>query len=100
MHQPFRVFTDNKTVVNWMTMKDDSHTHQRWFDFLSRFSFEVVFRPGRLNTNADALSRLPLDEPGQQKPNEKLLQIGHGPGFMFDPHNPWGVNFSNWKQHK
>ena len=94
LHQPFRVFTDNKTVVNWMTMKDESHTHQRWFDYLSKFNFEVVFRPGRLNTNADALSRLPPDERGQQQPDEKLLHIGHGPGFMFDPHNPWGGGIS------
>ena len=80
-------------MVNWMTMKDESHTHQRWFDYLSKFNFEVVFRPGRLNTNADALSRLPPDELGLQQPDEKLLHIGHGPGFMFDPHNPLGSEF-------
>lgn len=32
---------------------------QRWFDFLSAYSYVLIYRPGRLNGNADVMSRLP-----------------------------------------
>ena len=54
-------------------MKNECATFQRWFSYLAEFDFSVVFRPGRLNTNADALSRLPQPDSGQ--PEELLMQI-------------------------
>ena len=35
----------------------------RWADFLSSFNFRLVYRPGSVNTRADALSRRPQDAP-------------------------------------
>ena len=33
---------------------------ERWFDLLSAYKYKLVYRPGRLNGNADLMSRLPL----------------------------------------
>lgn len=33
----------------------------RWVGELSDFRFSIKYRPGRVNTDADTLSRLPLD---------------------------------------
>ena len=76
-HQHFTVFTDNKTVQHWRTMRDECATYQWWFLYLAKFVFSVVFWPGRLNTNADALSRLP--QPDNSQPEELLMQLGNPP---------------------
>ncbi|KAL1254904.1 hypothetical protein QQF64_012965 [Cirrhinus molitorella] len=44
---------------------------QRWVAQLAEFNFEVLYKPGRLNTNADALSRLPSEEVSEQEDTEK-----------------------------
>ena len=33
---------------------------QRWFDFLSAYTYTLEYRPGKINGNSDLLSRLPL----------------------------------------
>ena len=35
----------------------------RWSEFLSRFNFRIVYRPGKANAIPDALSRKPEDTP-------------------------------------
>ena len=90
-HQHFIVYTDNKLVVNWQTMKDQSHTFQRWFSFLAEFHFTVKFTPGKLNVNADLLSWLPPPEkPDDREPDEFVMRIGHKPEakYLFE----FGVN--------
>lgn len=39
----------------------------RWSEFLSRFDFRIIYRPGTLNTRPDALSRKPEDMPQDVK---------------------------------
>ena len=55
----FVVRTDNNPVVHLATSKL-SACEQRWEGELSAFDFEVIYRPGRVNRNADALSRNPV----------------------------------------
>ena len=55
----FKVFTDSTTVVNWQTMKGEGLTVSRWLDTFLRYDFDVIFRKGKDNTNADAISRTP-----------------------------------------
>ena len=57
---------------------------QRWSLFLSNYQYELVYRSGNENANADALSRLPL--PGTNKTEEdrncfgiNLLQLDNSP---------------------
>ena len=53
----FTVVTDNKTVANWVTMKDPGGTARMWMEFLQKFSFSVVHCPGKELVNVDSLSR-------------------------------------------
>ncbi len=51
---------------------------QRWASELASFNFTFKYRPGRSNSNADALSRLPLEEvsPGTAIPKQVVTSIG------------------------
>ena len=55
----FTVFTDTNPLSYLMTSKVGA-TEMRWVSELAVFDFEIKFRPGRHNRNADALSRMPI----------------------------------------
>ena len=57
----FVVFTDNNTLANLQGVHLGS-LEQRWAARLANYHFEILFRPGRSNGNADALSRVPVKE--------------------------------------
>uniref|UniRef100_A0A3P9JFB1 Gypsy retrotransposon integrase-like protein 1 n=1 Tax=Oryzias latipes TaxID=8090 RepID=A0A3P9JFB1_ORYLA len=52
------VWTDNNPLSHLETAKLGATEH-RWVAELSAFNYDVRYRPGRANTNADALSRRP-----------------------------------------
>lgn len=52
------VFTDNNPLVHLETARLGA-TEQRWVAQLANYSYEIRYRPGTANRNADALSRLP-----------------------------------------
>lgn len=53
----FVVLTDNNPLTYFMTKGKLTATEQRWAAILSRFDFQIQYRSGRHNANADALSR-------------------------------------------
>lgn len=53
----FTVFTDNNPLSYLRTAKLGA-VEQRWASQLALFDFEIKYRPGDTNQNADALSRL------------------------------------------
>lgn len=55
----FIVYTDNNPLSYLQTAKLGA-TEMRWASQLAQFNFEVKFRSGKVNRNADALSRKPL----------------------------------------
>jgi molybdenum cofactor biosynthesis enzyme len=57
----FRVYTDNNPLLFVMGLKQPNNAMQRWISELGEFNFTVFYRPGEVNRDADALSRLPLD---------------------------------------
>lgn len=57
---PFTVFTDNNPLAHLNTANLGA-VEQRWVAQLAGFQFEVRYRPGRTNGNADALSRWPAE---------------------------------------
>jgi transposase InsO family protein len=60
-HAPmFRVFTDNNPLVYIMSQKPNATT-QRWVSELADFNFTIHYRAGKVNRDADCLSRLPLE---------------------------------------
>ena len=55
----FTVFTDNNPLTYVLTSAKLDATGHRWVAELSSYNFNIKYRPGRLNADADQLSRLP-----------------------------------------
>src|SRR5260221_2120134 len=49
--------TDHKNLEYFMTLKKLSRWQARWAEFLAQFNMRVRFRPGRLGSKPDALTR-------------------------------------------
>jgi hypothetical protein len=54
---PLTIYTDHESLQYFTTSKALSRRESRWAEFLSDFSFVVIYRPGGRNTVADAMSR-------------------------------------------
>lgn len=61
-----KVYTDHKAVEYFMSTKELSRRQALWAEFLSEFEFLIMYRPGKLNTIADTLSRREQDISPQQ----------------------------------
>jgi hypothetical protein len=57
--QRFTVLTDNNPVTYVLTTAKLDATGHRWLTALSTFNFDIKYRPGKNNADADALSHLP-----------------------------------------
>ena len=55
----FELVTDHNPLTSLKALKDVGGRLNRWTMFLQQFDFSFRYRPGRVNGNADALSRLP-----------------------------------------
>jgi len=59
-----------------MTMKLHNQRQVRWSEFLTRFDYKIVYRPGKANGKADALTRRPGDLPeGVDERLENMEQV-------------------------
>lgn len=52
----FEVLTDHRSLQYFVTKRTLSARQARWAEFLSRFHFHIVYRPGQQNVLADALT--------------------------------------------
>ena len=57
----FVVYTDNNPLTYVLTSAKLNATGLRWVGDLADFNFEIRYRPGKWNTDADSLSRIPAD---------------------------------------
>ena len=55
--KPFIVNTDNSALKQLKSLKKNMGMMARWTEELAGYEFRVIHRPGKLNTNANALSR-------------------------------------------
>jgi len=55
--------TDHRTLEYFDTQKDLSCRQLRWSEFLSQYDYDLHYIKGEENTVADALSRLPDEDP-------------------------------------
>lgn len=57
----FTIYTDNNPLTYVMSTAKLNAVGHRWVGELADFRFDVKYRPGKSNIDADTLSRLPLD---------------------------------------
>ncbi len=57
----FVVYTDNNPLTYVFSSAKLNATGLRWVGELSDFNFEIKYRPGKLNIDADTLSRMPYN---------------------------------------
>ncbi|KAH3851362.1 hypothetical protein DPMN_093842 [Dreissena polymorpha] len=57
--QHFKVYTDNNPLTHILTTAKLEATGQRWVSALSDYDFDIIYRPGKSNTDADIMSRYP-----------------------------------------
>ena len=55
----FVVMTDNNPLTYVLTTAKLDVVGHRWVSHLANYNFSIKYRPGKLNTDADALSRMP-----------------------------------------
>ena len=55
------VYTDNNPLTYALTTARLNATGHRWVAELSEFKFDIKYRPGHSNRDADALSRMPVN---------------------------------------
>ena len=59
----FTVLTDHHSLCWLKNLNNPSGRLSRWAIQLSEFNFDIVYKKGKLNCNADCLSRYPQDVP-------------------------------------
>ena len=57
----FTIYTDNNPLTYILSTAKLNATGHRWVSELADFTFDIKYRPGRNNQDADALSRMPVD---------------------------------------
>lgn len=56
----FKIITDHKPLQWMMNLKEPNSRLTRWRLRLSEYDFTVIYKKGKFNTNADALSRIEI----------------------------------------
>jgi hypothetical protein len=60
---PIQVLSDHRNLEYFMSTKLLNRRQARWSEFLSRFNFKIVYRPGKSGGKPDALTRRSGDLP-------------------------------------
>ena len=58
----FQVFTDNNPSTSVLTTAKLDATGHRWVAALSNYTFNILYKPGKANRDADTLSRMKWPE--------------------------------------
>ena len=56
----FEIYTDHRALTSIAKVGEHNARVRRWLEYLSNFSYKMIYRKGAANGNADFLSRLPL----------------------------------------
>lgn len=70
----FVIVTDHRPLTWLFSVKDPGSRLIRWRLQLEEFEYEVVYKPGTQNTNADALSRINVTNITQEQENSNAYQ--------------------------
>ena len=108
------MFTDNNPLTYILTTAKLDATGHRWVAALSNYTFSISYKPGRNNTDADALSRIQWPEAvdissqtvhavceGVQAPHGKIETLCHEPqavGVLSQDNMPSDMTSLEWSQ--
>lgn len=56
--QPFTIITDHSALKGLLDTKNPTGIIARWITVLAEYTFDIKYRPGRINESADFMSRL------------------------------------------
>jgi hypothetical protein len=71
----FEIWTDHKNLQYFMKSQDLNCRQARWAQYLSRFDYLLINKPGTLMGKADALSRREDHAVGIEKDNKETVFI-------------------------
>jgi len=76
---PVEVLSDHKNLQHFMTTKRLSRRQARWSEFLSRFEFRLIYRPGVQGGKPDALNQNTLhgEDGDSQQSLEELISTAY-----------------------
>ena len=69
------IFTDHEALKSLLNTPHPSGKLARWGLILQDMDLEIKYRPGKKNSNADALSRYPIDVPAAHDANTELSGV-------------------------
>ena len=72
--EPFTILTDHANLTYWKAPRKLDRRHARWHADLEEYDFEMVHIPGSTNGPADALSRPPDADKGEND-NQDVVMI-------------------------
>ena len=76
--KPFTIVTDHKPLLSCLKIdpkKDATGKRTRWALELSTYEFNIKHKPGKLHTDADALSRAPHASAAEPPPKEEEIIV-------------------------
>lgn len=75
----FTVVTDNNPLTYALSKAKLDATGHRWLSALAPYDFNIIYRPGKLNTDADILSRYPgtVEEHMEEIPKDTIKVVHH-----------------------
>ena len=92
----FQVYMDNNPLTYVLTMAKLDTTEHRWVAALSNYTFSIIYKPGKGNKDADALSHIKWPEAvelnsqtvkavceGVQAPHGKIETLCHGAEIVY-----------------
>lgn len=87
----FQIVTDHRPLKWLMNHRDPSSKLQRWRLKLEEYEYEIVYRKGKLNSAADALSRFPVNPiypeiPNINNPESNITSSNENPAQQIEEH--------------
>lgn len=91
----FTVYTDNNPLIYVLSTARLNAVGHRWVGELSDFHFDIKYRPGKQNADADTLSRYPVDitdhlsDYTETVPSEVVSALWQGSKAVTEEEVPW-----------